>query len=173
MLRCHRTTAMRHTYILHSASIIKVLIILSANYGLAKATGGTRFAVPVTWLFNGGVLLANEWCGGYAFASLHSGFTFLDSWRGVYPRWHVGFDITILHLVSFSIDYHWACDYIGIADPGGALTGKKRAAVFHPRATYTFGSYFAYALYALLYIAGPILTFNDFMWKVLTAISAP
>ncbi|KAH9043958.1 MBOAT, membrane-bound O-acyltransferase family-domain-containing protein [Lactarius pseudohatsudake] len=152
--------------VLHGASIIKVLIILSANYGLAKATGGTRLAVPVTWLFNGGVLVANEWYGGYAFASLHSGFTFLDSWRGVYPRWHVSFNITMLRLVSFSIDYHWACNHIGIADPGGALTDKKRAAVYHPRATYTFVNYLAYALYAPLYIAGPILTFNDFMWQL-------
>ena len=38
--------------ILHGASVLKVIFILSANYALAKATGGTRFAVPVTWLFN-------------------------------------------------------------------------------------------------------------------------
>ena len=63
--------------ILHGASVLKVLVILSANYALAKATGGTRFAVPVTWLFNAGVLLANEWYEGYAFADLHSGFAFL------------------------------------------------------------------------------------------------
>ena len=118
---------------LHGASVLKVLIILSANYALAKATGGTRLAVPVTWLFNGGVLLANEWYEGYAFASLHSGFAFLvcctiaspliptdillqDGWRGIHPRWHVNFNITMLRLVSFSIDYHWASNHIGIAD---------------------------------------------------------
>jgi hypothetical protein len=39
-----------------------------------------------------------------------------DSWGGVYPRWHVSFNITMLRLVSFSIDYHWACKHIGIAD---------------------------------------------------------
>jgi len=120
--------------ILHGASILKVLIILSANYALANATGGTRLAVPVTWLFNGGVLVANEWYEGYAFASLHSGLGFLvrwahyhtfcigthlllqDSWRGVYPRWHVSFNITMLRLVSFGIDHHWARNHIGIAD---------------------------------------------------------
>ena len=63
--------------ILHGASVLKVLIIISVNYALVKATGGTRLAVPVTWLFNGGVLLANEWYEGYAFANLHSGFAFL------------------------------------------------------------------------------------------------
>ena len=63
--------------ILHGASVLKVLVILSANYALAKATGGTRFAVPITWLFNASVLLANEWYEGYSFANLHSGFAFL------------------------------------------------------------------------------------------------
>ena len=115
---------------------------------------------------------------------------FQDTWRGVYPRWHVNFNITTLQLVSFSIDYHWACNQIGVADvghslsfssvhetdvqcsqPGGKLSDKKRAAVFHPRSTYTFLNYLSYALYAPLYIAGPILTFNDFMWQVRTAVS--
>jgi membrane-bound O-acyltransferase GUP1_2 len=48
------------------------------------------------------------------------------------------------------------------------LSDKKRAAVFHSRETYTFRSYLAYVLYAPLYIAGPIITFNDFMWQVRT-----
>ena len=176
--------------ILHGASVLKVLVILSANFALAKATGGTRFAVPVTWPFNAGVLLATEWYEGYPFANLHSGFAFLDTSRGVYPRWHVNFNITMLRLVSFSIDYHWACSHIGVADvgnslsfspvhetdvkfsqPGGELSDKKRAAVFHPRSTYTFLNYLSYALYAPLYIAGPILTFNDFMWQVRKALS--
>jgi hypothetical protein len=69
--------------VLHGASVLKVLILLSLNYALAKATGGTRFAVPVTWIFNGGVLLANEWYEGYAFANLHSGFAFLVSLTGI------------------------------------------------------------------------------------------
>jgi len=63
--------------ILHGASILKVLSILAVNYVLAKMTGGTRLAIPATWLFNGGVLLANEWYEGYTFAALHPGFVFL------------------------------------------------------------------------------------------------
>jgi len=63
--------------ILHGASILKVLCILSINYAIAKATGGTRLAIPATWIFNGGVLFANEWYEGYSFATLHSGLAFL------------------------------------------------------------------------------------------------
>jgi hypothetical protein len=36
-----------------------------------------------------------------------------DGWTGAYPRWHVGFNITMLRLVSFGADAHWArtrCD---------------------------------------------------------------
>ena len=30
-------------------------------------------------------------------------------WGGFYPRWHVTFNITMLRLLSFNMDYHWAC----------------------------------------------------------------
>lgn len=63
--------------ILHGTSILKVICILFINYAIAKAAGGTRLAVPATWIFNGGVLLANEWYEGYTFATLHSGLAFL------------------------------------------------------------------------------------------------
>jgi len=32
-----------------------------------------------------------------------------DPWQGAYPRWHISFNITMLRLVSFNMDYHWAC----------------------------------------------------------------
>jgi hypothetical protein len=67
--------------VLHGASILKVLFISSVNYALAKVTGGTRLAIPTTWLFNAGVLLANKWYEGYTFGALHPGFAFLVSPR--------------------------------------------------------------------------------------------
>jgi hypothetical protein len=63
--------------VLIGASILKVLCILSINYSITKATGGTRLAIPATWLFNGGILVANEWYEGYTFATLHPGLAFL------------------------------------------------------------------------------------------------
>jgi hypothetical protein len=53
---------------------------------------------------------------------------------------------------------------------GGAK--RQRAAVSHPRSTYTFLTYTIYTLNAPLYIARSILTFNDFMWQVRPALSA-
>ena len=71
--------------ILHGASILKVLFILAVNYVLSKVTAGTRLAIPATWLFNGGVLFANKWYEGYAFANLHPAFEFLVSRCHLFP----------------------------------------------------------------------------------------
>src|SRR5882762_1961655 len=46
------------------------------------------------------------------------------------------------------------------------LSEKQRTTTFHPLEMYTFRNYLAYTLYAPLYIAGPIVTFNDFLWQV-------
>jgi hypothetical protein len=50
--------------------------------------------------------------------------------------------------------------------PGNTVADKKRAAVFHPRVTYSFQNYLAYPLYPMLYIARAIITFNDSMLQV-------
>lgn len=49
---------------------------------------------------------------------------------------------------------------------GSSLSEKERMMVSHPGSVYNFAHYVAYALYPPLYIAGPIMTFNDFMWQV-------
>lgn len=43
---------------------------------------------------------------------------------------------------------------------------KQRTVTSHELETYSFVNYVSYALYPPLFIAGPIMTFNDFMWQV-------
>lgn len=45
-------------------------------------------------------------------------------------------------------------------------TDKSRAKTPHDPSTYTFANYLDYVLYPPLYIAGPIMGFNDWMWQV-------
>jgi hypothetical protein len=43
---------------------------------------------------------------------------------------------------------------------------RKRVSTPLPEEDYSFVNYLSYALYPPLYIAGPIITFNDFVWQV-------
>lgn len=105
---------------LHGFSALKVLAILYTNYQLA--TGLPRKYVPVaTWMFNIGILFANELCEGYHYKSiallisapdspLVQWGSWLDSWGGLMARWEVLFNLTVLRLISFNLDYCWGQD---------------------------------------------------------------
>ncbi|KAH9948606.1 MBOAT-domain-containing protein [Amylocystis lapponica] len=151
---------------LHGTSSLKIFIILSVNYILAKIFRGSLLGPLFTWMFNAAVLFANEKNEGYKFASIHSSLEFMDSIPGIYPRWHVSFNITMLRLVSFNMDYYWACKGAGPLDTGSVLTEKQRCITSHPLGAYSYKNYIAYVLYPPLYIAGPIVTFNDFIWQL-------
>ncbi|EMD33382.1 hypothetical protein CERSUDRAFT_108172 [Gelatoporia subvermispora B] len=155
---------------LHGASILKILVLLTLNYAIAKTCKDSRFGPFLTWVFNIAVLFANETCDGYRFANLHPSLAALDSIDGIYPRWHVSFNITTLRLISFNMDYYWACRRTGSINVEGVLTEKQRTTP-HPLAEYTYKHYIAYALYPPLYIAGPIITFNDFIWQLRRPLS--
>ncbi|KAI1792160.1 MBOAT-domain-containing protein [Ganoderma leucocontextum] len=149
---------------LHGASTLKVFAILTANYAIAKACKGSKAGPVLTWVFNGLVLYANDRNSGHKFEQLHPLFAFLDVWQGMYPRWYISFNITMLRLVSFNMDFYWACRGVGL--PETSLSDKHRPRVNHSLDTYSYLNYIAYALYPPLYIAGPIMTFNDFMWQL-------
>jgi len=110
-------------FVLHGSSAFKVFLIIYINYTLA--TGLPKQYIPtVTWLFNISVLFANELCNGYPYARIAQGLSFggqpplnwgviLDSYGGLVPRWEVLFNLTVLRLISFNLDYYWSLDHRG------------------------------------------------------------
>ncbi|KAB8532590.1 hypothetical protein FH972_025535 [Carpinus fangiana] len=162
---------------LNGTSAPKVLLLLYLNYRIAKDL--PRPYIPAaTWIFNMGVLLANELCHGYPYADIvqfvwggtgpNWGST-LDRYGGLNSRWEVLFNITMLRLVSFNMDYYWSLNQ----QSGNAIEKKQltpstlserdRISIPAAPAHYSFSHYLAYTLYAPLFLAGPILTFNDFI----------
>lgn len=117
-------------FALHGVSAFKVFGILYINYQLA--TKLPRPYVPAaTWAFNICTLFANEIFAGYPLrkaaallsppelvgADLHTVDSalmewgrWLDSFGGVVARWEVLFNITVLRLISFNLDYYWSRD---------------------------------------------------------------
>ena len=112
---------------LHGFSSLKVLLILYLNFILG--TRLPRELVPTaTWIFNIGILFANEFCHGYPYSDIATFITqrpafpdadyqeskgwgsWLDAYGGLIPRWEVLFKMTVLRSVSFNLDYYWSLD---------------------------------------------------------------
>ncbi|KAI4245882.1 MAG: hypothetical protein LQ352_006494, partial [Teloschistes flavicans] len=172
---------------LHGTSAIKIFAILYINFTLVK--GLPRSYTPwATWIFNVGILFANELCKGYPYSdiarialqqtstpgisdgdSAKGWGSYLDSYGGLLPRWEILYKVTVLRLISFNLDYCWSLDRAGGSplekkqlDPSN-LSERDRVEIPAKFEDYSFRNYFAYILYSPLYLAGPILTFNDYI----------
>ncbi|RMZ70149.1 glycerol:h+ symporter [Pyrenophora seminiperda CCB06] len=171
---------------LHGFSALKILAILYSNYCI-----GTKLSRPyvpaATWIFNVGTLFTNEFAQGYSYATIFGTFlpspvsekgaepTFtlghtLDNYGGLIPRWEVLFNFTVLRLISFNLDYYWSHTSRSSSSPlekkqldPSNLSERDRVCIPAQPSDYTFRNYFAYATYSPLYLAGPIITFNDYV----------
>ena len=157
---------------LHGTNTLKLLFVVLANYVLANTLGGRSVLAPVAiWLFNVGTLFAVHWKEGFRYSDLWSGLSLLEEYQGLLPRWQINFNITMLRLVSYSMDLHWARQQ-GFGQtmptqsdgetPRHEPTPRERCSKPRPQDGYGFTDYVLYALYPPLFIAGPIMTFNDF-----------
>ncbi|VUC35832.1 unnamed protein product [Clonostachys rosea] len=168
--------ALLYLVALHGFSAFKVLLIFYLNYQVA--TKLPRKYIPIaTWAFNIPVLFSNELCRGYHYydiarlvaPSLESWGAWLDSYGGLISRWEVLFNLTILRLVSFNLDYYWSLGQRGSSplekkqlNPA-QLSERDRITIPADARDYSFRNYVGYAAYAPLYLVGPIITFNDYI----------
>ncbi|KAJ2724506.1 glycerol transporter [Coemansia sp. Benny D115] len=156
--------------VLSGTSVIFIAAIVTGNYWLSKTLGGRRWAPLVFWTYGIAVLFMNETYKGYAFKQLYSGLAWLDAYRGLLRRWDIMFNITMLRMLSFAMDYHWRVGQEQVAGAryvdGCALqeceTEKQRVERSRLGGDYGFINYWAYLFYPPLYLTGPIITFNNF-----------
>ncbi|KAF4612610.1 hypothetical protein G7Y89_g15569 [Cudoniella acicularis] len=112
---------------LHGFSVVKIVIILYMNYCIATRVP-RKYMPAASWIFNIGMLFANELAEGYSMAkitaylwplevaglqsdnSMVSWGQWLDSRSGIMPRWQIPFNLTMLRLVSFNLDLYWSLD---------------------------------------------------------------
>ncbi|PWN97902.1 putative GUP1-Multimembrane-spanning protein essential for proton symport of glycerol [Tilletiopsis washingtonensis] len=147
---------------LHGTNALKLGLVLLINYTIARSFGGTRVAPVLIWTFNIGTLAAVHWNDGFPWRDLSWQLGWLDDYPGLLPRWQINFNISMLRLVSYALDLHWARQappklYEPEPEP------RKRAATSLSQEKYSFGHYLLYVCYPPLFIAGPIMGFNDFV----------
>lgn len=98
-------------FTLHGTNVIKLLLACFINFAIVKYVSSTTYA-PITplaiWVWNVGFLFLVHWKEGFSYGSISYSLSWLDSYTGLLPRWHINYNITMLRLVSFAMDYFWA-----------------------------------------------------------------
>jgi len=160
--------------VLYGTSLIKILILLSINYYIAKRFGKSKMNPILTWVFNILILFLNEYFKGYKFSALWSGLKFLDERNGLMPRWDINYNYCVLRSISYNMDYYWCLKNkeeskdieSKIMEDNGTKDYKARVRDSLLEKDYNFFNYLVYILYVPLYLAGPIITFNDFIYQI-------
>ncbi|KAI8719677.1 hypothetical protein NCS52_00749000 [Fusarium sp. LHS14.1] len=186
------TFAILFLFVLHGLSAFKIFFILWTNYQMATKLP-RKYVPAATWIFNVGILFANELTQGYRLRILASfispptmgvvgnrvrpidselmslGASIDNIFKGILARWEVLFNLTILRLISFNLDYYWSVDRSNSnalekkqLDPAN-LSERDRVSISADPRDFSFRNYVGYAIYAPLYLTGPIVTFNDFI----------
>lgn len=85
-------------------------INLDANHYLDFQWSHSLHNCPVSWIPLQGRLSSLSFSGRF-FKTVGNRF-FLrlqqDSFKGVYPRWHIIFNMSMLRLISFNMDFYWS-----------------------------------------------------------------
>ncbi|KAJ2081969.1 glycerol transporter [Coemansia sp. RSA 988] len=156
--------------VLSGTSMVFIGALAGGNYLLAKNLAGRRWAPLVFWTYNMVMLFSNEHYRGYSFESIAAPLAWLDGWRGILRRWDITFNLTMLRMVSFAMDYHWrVCRERDITPQQldslapSVYTVKERVEQPCVSREYCFTNYWTYLMYPPLYLTGPIITFNDFV----------
>lgn len=168
--------------VLHGLNTIKIILFISGSYWLGRISKGNRLNVVLTWSYNIGLLFAIEFCRNvdhHSIWPLQLLDRFFTIWSGFLPRWYTTFNITILRLISFNMDYYFAFQGYSVLQhrercPECIASSEvdypcERRRVQEPAEmdSYSFINFILYTLYPPLYAAGPIITFNNFHSQLL------
>jgi len=160
--------------VLYGTSLIKILFFLSINYYIAKHFGKSKLNPILTWILNISLLFLNDYFQGYKFSAIWSGLKFLDKFSGLMPRWDINYNYCVLRSISFNMDYYWCLKNkeeskdieSKIVEDDGSKDYRARVKDSLLERDYNFFNYLIYILYIPLYLAGPIITFNDFIYQI-------
>ncbi|KOS14105.1 glycerol transporter [Malassezia pachydermatis] len=159
---------------LHGVNVLKMLALAGINYGLVRAAPWVprRVITTLIWAMNGGALFLAFYTEGIPWHMLSPSLAWLDEYSGLIRRWHISYNFTMLRMVSFALDAVWA--QAGYAPDRPALTpAQQRVRQSRPVQEYTMLAQLVYLWYPPLFIAGPIMTFNDFQSQRVQPLQVP
>ncbi|GMM29634.1 O-acyltransferase [Martiniozyma asiatica (nom. inval.)] len=174
-------------FAIHGWNSLKILFHVIIMFALGKISIKNKLLSQILlWTYGISTLFINDRYRLVKFGQLTSILSFMDEFKGLISRWDVFFNFTLLRMLSFNIDYIRAQQKIEDGDPiptsdkaktseerkdspigeiSYALGERQRLDFFLQIQDYSFKNYLSYLLYTPLFIAGPIITFNDYMYQ--------
>lgn len=150
---------------LHGYHGFYVLFFCYLNFGLTKVLSGQSLVAAV-WLFNLGALVVVSGTGDmWEIESL--------SWFSGLMGWAHHFNMVMLKMISFGVDYARASTANHkYDDKPESLYYKTRQETDRSVEEYSLLNYLGFILYAPLYIAGPIMSFNAWQSQMMVKQTA-
>ncbi|ODV84687.1 hypothetical protein CANARDRAFT_200197 [[Candida] arabinofermentans NRRL YB-2248] len=154
-----------------------------------------KLSIALIWIYGVSTLFINDKYRSISYHQIWRPLTFMDDFEGIIARWDVFFNFTLLRMISFNMDYIMRREAIlqdlknqdkknsGESPNSIPLTdlsentsseGEQQSLILDDRARldapldvteYSLANYVSYILYTPLFIAGPILTFNDYVYQ--------
>lgn len=152
----------------HGVNLLKYALLVAFNYAIPRVLP-PKMAVVATWTFGVLSLFIVD-----RIQPLPTGIDLLDAgFKGLVERWDVFFNFTVLRMVSFNMDYLERKAQLGNPEllklPSllslSLLSDRERLTAPLPIKDYSVVNYMAYLGYAPLYLVGPVITFNDYVYQ--------
>ncbi|KAI8618031.1 MBOAT, membrane-bound O-acyltransferase family-domain-containing protein [Chytriomyces sp. MP71] len=157
------------------SGLIKLLVVLFGNYVVVSMLKGSAALPALAWIYGLAVLFATNYYNGFAFGSLTTYLAFLDNLGDGMSRWWIPLRFVLLKMISYDMDSYWRHTGKGmneVNDTADPYCPIGRLEISHNEEDYDLFRYLTYILYVPLYIAGPILAFNDFISQLKRRVPA-
>lgn len=154
-------------FAMHGFNIVKIALHVTIMYSIGKFAPDYRVALWGTWIYGISSLFINEkfWNTPWGINIIDTGF------HGIIARWDVFYNVALLRMMSFNLDFiekKFSDPVIGRhekIDSLDVLDDRERLEAPLPISDYSIIHYIAYLTYAPLFIVGPIITFNDYLYQ--------
>ncbi|EJS41472.1 gup2p [Saccharomyces arboricola H-6] len=182
-------------FFMYGINSIKLLTHAFIFFTLAHSLKRRRLmAAFAVWSYGIFTLFINQKIKNLPFNNIATILNPMDHWyKGIVPRWDLFFNFTLLRLLSYSMDFleRWheklsPQTSINYADrrpefgkslsvstlqtiyesgKSSVLNEKERLVAEHHIQDYNFINFIAYVTYAPLFLVGPIITYNDYLYQ--------
>lgn len=163
---------------MHGFNSLKILFHVMVMFAIGRFSAKNKIGSQcLLWVYGIGTLFLND-----RYRLVSYGIEFMDNFKGLITRWDVFFNFTLLRMLSFNLDYIRAQAKVtndiplntvkaksseesasGWVEP--VLNERERLDYSSPLNEYSLFNYLAYLFYTPLFIVGPIITFNDYMYQ--------